>query len=404
MWVLPVLLVLAWCAVALTALREIRVTPRLLGVVPPGAKRPRVLAVVPARDEEDGVERCLASLVAQEGVDLTAVLYDDGSTDRTHALAQGVATRSGGRLTVVKGTAEPPPGWCGKPHAIHQAFLAAGYDVEAARFQDGTTPDLLLLLDADVVLHPAAVAELAHRTLEAGAGIGSALPHLTCLGFWEHVVAVNVGALITSRHRPSRVNDSSRPDALANGQFMVVTPEAYGQVQGHAGVRAEVLEDVALAARIKGRGHPVFLADGRRVLSTRMYGSLAEMWAGWMKNAFLLAGGTVGRVAGYAVGLLAMSWLPVACAVTAITLGPVVEAVPWAAGYLVPLTWQVTLRRMGGQEGRFALFAPLGTAVVALLLASSTWRALRRSPVAWKGRPLVDGEGVAPLKGPGAGA
>ena len=65
MWVFPVLVVLAWCAVALAAVREMRATPRLHGALPRDGVRPHVLAVVPARDEEDGVKACLASLVAQ---------------------------------------------------------------------------------------------------------------------------------------------------------------------------------------------------------------------------------------------------------------------------------------------------------------------------------------------------
>jgi hypothetical protein len=265
------------------------------------------------------------------------------------------------------------------------------------KFADGRTPDFLLFLDADVVLRPSAVAELAALMTKHDAGLGSALPLLMCRSFWEHVAGASMAALVTSRYRPSQVNAASHAAALANGQFMLVTPTAYANVGGHERVRAEVLEDVALARNIKRAGVRLLLADGRRALRTRMYASLGELWQGWLKNAYQLTGGTPKNALGYAAGAFLLAWLPWVCAWQAVVVGRSGWSIPaavWAAGLLVPLMCQMMLRRAGGLTVRYAFLAPVGALVVAALLCVATRRAIRREPVVWKRRKLVDGRGV----------
>ncbi len=387
-----------WLALGVGAWREHRAMPRLTGKLPKLFEPADVLVIVPARNEAEVVERCLRGLLAQQGVNLQAVLYDDRSTDDTARRAEDVAVGSGGRLTVVRGAVEPPPDWCGKPHALMAALGAAGFDIPRGKSLSGPTPHLLAFVDADVVLRPTALAELAELMQERSCALGTALPHLVCRSFWEKVAGPSVGALVTARHRPSRVNNPKDPSVLANGQLIMVTPHAYTYVGGHAAVKAEVLEDVALARAIKQSGHRVVLADGQKVMATRMYDGLAELWEGWGKNAYPLAGGTPGRVLMYAVASVLLGTLPTVHAVMALLLaadGAWVAAGLTALGWVVPLGVQMGSRRMGGQSPAYAFLAPVGGAVLAALLVSATWKAVRGKPVAWKGRRYLDGRGAA---------
>jgi hypothetical protein len=123
---IALLTILVWLALLITAMREMTRMPRLVGRAPAAGDRPLVLAVVPARDEAEVVGTCLKALLAQQNIRLTAVVYDDRSQDGTADVAEVIAHGSSGRLKVLRGTEEPPVGWCGKTHALHQALLMAG--------------------------------------------------------------------------------------------------------------------------------------------------------------------------------------------------------------------------------------------------------------------------------------
>ena len=83
------------------------------------------------------------------------------------------------------------------------------------------------------------------------------------------------------------------PDAAANGQFLLIHREAYTSIGGHAAVADQVLEDVALARRVKQAGLGLHFASGRGIVRTRMYRSFGAMWEGWTKNLYPLVGSSV---------------------------------------------------------------------------------------------------------------
>ena len=82
----------AWLAVVtwliLRAIKQRGLLPRVAIVPPPvGEQAPRIAIVVPARDEERSIERCVRSLLAQCAADFEVIVVDDGSTDATPAAA-----------------------------------------------------------------------------------------------------------------------------------------------------------------------------------------------------------------------------------------------------------------------------------------------------------------------------
>src|SRR5579864_8303872 len=98
----------------------------------PVSGRPMVSVIVPARNEEACLGRCLDSLVSQAGVSFEVTVVDDGSTDRTREIAQSFP---GVRVVDPENLL---PGWSGKNNA-----LVAG--AKAAR------GEWLLFTDADTV-------------------------------------------------------------------------------------------------------------------------------------------------------------------------------------------------------------------------------------------------------------
>src|SRR5260370_14106031 len=83
------------------------------------------------------------------------------------------------------------------------------------------------------------------------------------------------------------------PAAAANGQFLMMRRDVYDAIGGHASVAGEVLEDVALAMRVKAAGQRIWFGSGKGIVRVRMYRSFQEMWQGWRKNLYRFVGGTL---------------------------------------------------------------------------------------------------------------
>jgi hypothetical protein len=343
---------------------------------PPEVRRP-VTVVLPVRDEEAQVGECLAAVLAQAGVpDLRVVVVDDGSTDRT---AQVVAAVPDPRVTLVD--AGPlPAGWLGKPHACA---------VGAARApEDG----VLVFVDADVRLFPDAVAGAVAVLDAAGLDLVSPWPRPLTESLGERLVQP-LAPWLWATTLPLRFAERSpRPSlAAANGQFLVVSAAAYRRAGGHAAVRDEVLEDVALLRAVKragGRGVPV---DGSRLAACRMYAGWPALRDGYAKSLWAAVGGSpAGSVAAAAV-LTAVGVVPALAAARGSRAG--------LAGYAAGVAGRmVSAATTGGRVWPDPLAHPLSLLLLdGLVLRSVAGR--RRGTLTWRGRPVRAGTGAATMCG-----
>jgi hypothetical protein len=230
---------------------------------------PEVSVIVPARNEEECLGACLRSLVEQAGVSFEILVVDDGSTDRTREIAESFA----GARVVDAGPL--PAGWSGK----NNAATAGVGQAKGAWF---------LFTDADTVHRPGSLARALVETGAQGAALLSYSPEQEVHGFWERAVMPVIFAELAGRYRPAEVSDPRSPAAAANGQYILVSREAYEAVGGHAAIAGELLEDVALARAVKRSGRRIFFRFGGDAVRTRMYRSFAQLREGWTKNLALL--------------------------------------------------------------------------------------------------------------------
>jgi glycosyltransferase involved in cell wall biosynthesis len=235
----------------------------------PVSERPVVSVIVPARNEEVSLGACLESLVAQTGVSFEIIVVDDGSTDQTGEIARsfsGVRVVHPGPL---------PSGWSGKNNA-----LVAG--AKDARGQ------WLLFTDADTVHHAGSLSRSLAEAQQQKAALLSYSPEQEVHGLWEKAVMPVIFAELASTFRPSEVSDPASSAAAANGQYILVSREAYDALGGHAAVATSLLEDVALARAVKASGRKIFFRYGGDAVRTRMYRSFSQLREGWTKNLVLL--------------------------------------------------------------------------------------------------------------------
>jgi hypothetical protein len=365
----------ASAALAIHAAVNARLLRRPPALVPPTSSQAqrRLSVLLPVRDEAQRVSPCVSALLASRGVDFELLVLDDGSRDGTAEVVRHAAGDDR-RVRVLEG--QPlPRGWLGKPHACQQLAEAAGGDV-------------LLFVDADVVVAPDGLARTV--ALLDGAGLDLVSPYP------RQLVATAAERLLQPLLQwswltflPLRLAERSRSPSLcaANGQLLACHATAYRAAGGHAAVRGEIVEDVALARRFKAHGYRATVADGTDVATCRMYQDWPELRDGYTKSLWAAFGSTGG-----AVGVTALlTWLyvlPPAAAVTGVLQRRPSLAVTGTAGYLAGVAGRmVAAYRTGGR----LLDSPAHPVSVAAL-AWLTLRSLRHhraGTATWKGRVIA---------------
>ena len=235
----------------------------------PGSAVPEVSIIVPARNEEASLQRCLQSLTSQEGVLFEVIVVDDGSTDRTREIAESFH----GVRVIVPGPL--PYGWTGKNNAV----------VAGAAIAQG---EWLLFTDADTVHSPGALARALTEARQNAADMLSYSPEQIAVTFWEMAVLPVVFAELASTYPPKLVSDPASPVAAANGQYILIRRQAYKAVGGHQAIAGSLLEDVALAQALKKSGRKIRFRYAADAVCTRMYRNFRHLREGWTKNLALL--------------------------------------------------------------------------------------------------------------------
>lgn len=367
LFVLPALLRLARVA---AVLRSRRALPRA-SATPLRPTSSLVSVLVPARNEQRGIEACLASLSAQTYPVLEILAIDDGSTDRTPALL-AAATRRDRRVRVIR-LEGPPAGWTGKCFA-----LASGAAVARGRW--------LCFTDADTVHAPESIARAVAFAEAHGLALLSLTSRQVTGSFWERVVQPVVFGLLDQWYPLDRVSDPASPLAAANGIFLLVARDAYEAVGGHRAVAGEVVEDVALARAVKGAGHRIAFVDGADLVAARMYTGFGALRLGWVKNLHRLRGRRALPVLATAAELLTTVVWPTAGGLAAALVAPAALAGPAALGALLGLLAEAWFRARRGEDWRWSPSAPLGAVVVTAFLLESAARDWLGLGVRWKDR------------------
>ena len=336
----------------------------------------RVSAIVPARNEEAVIAACVESLAAQKEIEEVLVVNDQ-SSDCTAEIVRTLSSKYP-NVRLIEAT-ELPPGWVGKNNAVWIG----------AREARG---EWLLFTDADAVHAPDSAAKALAIARESGAVLVSFSPEQAMETWYQKAVIPYVFTRLDRRFRFAEVNDPAKPAAAANGQFILIRRDAYDAIGGHASIAADVLEDVALAKRVKTAGYPIWFGSGKGIVRVRMYRSFSAMWEGWKKNLYSLMGGKLTAVwAELARALLPILLvLMVTLSVFVITQSGWIAFISFAVGLLAILIAYDAELESSGFSPRLLPYAIQGRVLVAALLLAS-YRSHHRGRLEWKGRAYPAG-------------
>lgn len=332
---------------------------------------PFISAIVPARNEEEVIAAGVESLAQQPEIGEILVVNDQ-SRDRTAEIVRELSAKYP-RVRLLE-SSELPSGWIGKNHAVSLGAREAG-------------GNWLLFTDADVLHGKKSVAKALDIAERHDASLISFSPEQLTETWFEKSLIPVVYCRLARKFSFDDVIDPQNTAAAANGQFLLITRRAYDTVGGHAAISGEVLEDVALARRVKDAGYMTWFGSGRGIVRVRMYRSFTAMWQGWKKNLYRLMGGEPGAMAAE----IARALVPILLAVGIVVAAWWLTA-NWHSGVLVAFlclaVWHALyareLRQNAYPTGLTWYGIPGKLLFVAVLFAS--YLSDRRGVLAWKGR------------------
>ncbi|MCK6452338.1 MAG: glycosyltransferase [Alphaproteobacteria bacterium] len=355
-----------------------RCDQRLSAGTPAPASWPDVIAVVPARNEADVIERSIGSLLDQDYPGrFQVVLVDDSSEDGTGDRARRLkdAHANGARLTVVHG-APLPPGWVGKMWAVDSGIRQADTLDPGAPY--------LWLTDADIAHAPGVLRGLVAKAEADGVDLVSLMALLHCARPWERLLVPAFVFFFQKLYPFPRVNDPGDRLAGAAGGCMLVRRDALTAAGGIEAIRSAVIDDCALARALKARG-PIWLGLTEDVRSIRPYEGLKDIWRMVARSAYDQLHYSPLYLAGTVIGMAVIYLAPPAIAL----------ATPWhgsvAAGLMAALAWllmawsyrpTLALYRRPSPAG----LLPLAGLLYNLMTLDSALAYYRGRGAFWKGR------------------
>lgn len=334
---------------------------------------PTIAVVVPARNEADVIEEALSSITAQdyEG-DIRIFLVDDRSADDTGQLARRISG-----VTVVSGR-DAPPGWTGKLWAVSQGLAAAE--------EAGIQAEYVWLTDADIAHHPGELASLVAGSEHAGLDLNSLMVRLRIERLWDVLLIPAFVFFFQKLYPFSWVNDPARKTAAAAGGSMLVRKSALARIGGIEAIAGELIDDCALAQRIKSSGGGIRLALATETRSIRAYGTLGETWRMVARTAFHQLNYSVIALLGTVIGMLFLYISPPVLVAWALVMGEWPAAVAAAAAWFA-MGWAFgpTIYRYGLSPW-YGFTLPVAGLLYTLMTLDSARRHWLGKGGAWKGR------------------
>lgn len=226
-------------------------------------QKPKVSIILPARNEEAFIAKCLDSLLDQDYENYEIIAIDDRSEDRTGQIISSFTQKNS---KIIHVTAEPKPeNWMGKNWACFEGFKKS-------------TGELLLFTDADTKHSRKMISLSVSHLLSENLDALTAIPKMLCLDFWTRITLPMLSTFLHTRFSALRVNDPSKKTGYFFGSFFIIRREAYELVGTHEGVKGELVEDGALGKKVKESGFKMKMVRAEHLLEAVWARDLPTLW------------------------------------------------------------------------------------------------------------------------------
>ena len=364
-----------WIALIKSMLKTFNESPFLDKFEKKEHARPKVSVILPARNEEKFIEKCLDSLVEQDYDDYEIIAINDSSNDSTGDIIKKYSEKFSKVIFV---DAKPKPdGWMGKNWACMEGYKKA-------------SGNLLLFTDADTVHTNSVISLAVSHLLSLELDALTVIPRMLCLDRITKITLPMISTFLHTRFSALRVNDTSKNTGYFFGSFFIMKKSTYDSVGTHEGVKSELVEDGALGRKVKESNFKMRMVRGEHLIDAVWARDSFTLWNAlkrlmiplYLQNARI-------AVASF-FGVLFLLFMPFPILGYSLIFSGdsslVLFVISCIASSLVYLGGMLDAAKGLDLKLRYSLFAPVGSFIVVCGFLAGLIQAKSKSAVSWRGR------------------
>jgi len=367
----------AWIFLIKSMSDSFRLTPYLDKFENKSKATPKVSIILPARNEEEFIIKCLDSLIDQDYKNYEIIVIDDSSEDSTGEIISKYAEKNSKIIPV---TARPKPnGWMGKNWACMEGYHKA-------------TGELLLFTDADTKHSKKVISLAVSHLISFELDALSAIPRMVTLDFWTNITLPMISTFLHTRFSALNVNNPAKKTGYFFGSFFIMKKETYEKVGMHEGVKHEIIEDGALGKKVKELGYKMKMVRGEHLIDAVWARDKGTLWNA-LKRLMVPLYLQNGKIAvGIFFAVLFLLFVPFPVLATSVLsqsedISAKILCITAGIASALIYTGSVVEVKMGLKlKTVYALFAPLGSLTVVLGFLSGLIEAKGTSSISWRGR------------------
>ena len=354
-----------WMIILLLPWRPWSTRERLRGTSgSPPPETQDLTVLIPARNEASQIGRTLTA-IREQAPEITVLMVDDRSDDGTASVAETAGLVN---LQVITGNAMPG-GWTGKLWALDQGLVEV------------KTP-LTLLLDADIELCPGIIAELLEQRKTENLQMVSLMATLETHGFWEKLLLPAFVYFFKLLY-PFRLSNSSfRWVAAGAGGCVLIDTNVLREIGAFDSLKHELIDDCALAARVKAAGHRIWIGLSHSVISHRRYDGIGKIWEMVARTAYTQLRYSPLLLVGCVAALSWAFWLPI----LGLAAGNQTARIASLTALTAMIATYLPTLRFYRLSPLWALTLPFTGTLYLAMTVDSAWRYLRGVRSTWRGR------------------
>ena len=367
----------AWIYLIKCMIDSFRLTPYLDRFENKSESTPKVSVILPARNEENFIKKCLDSLINQDYQNYEIIVIDDSSEDNTGKIISEYAKKNS---KIVPVSAKPKPeGWMGKNWACMEGYRKS-------------TGELLLFTDADTTHSEKVISLSVKHFLSFNLDALSTIPKMLTFDFWTNITLPMISTFLHTRFSALNVNNPEKKTGYFFGSFFIMKKDVYEKVGMHEGVKNEIVEDGALGKKVKESGFKMKMVRGEHLVDAVWARDKGTLWNA-LKRLMIplyLQSGKIAIGIFFAVLFLLFVPFPVLAASIVFpseSISSKILCVSAAIASILIYIGSFIEVKIGLElKTRYALFAPLGSLVVILGFLSGLIQAKGTSSISWRGR------------------
>lgn len=367
---------ITWIFLIKSMIDSVRFTPYLDKFERREHTNPKVSVIIPARNEEEFIGKCLDSLIEQDYTNYEIIVIDDSSDDATGKIISEYAKKNS-KIKPVSAQIKPDD-WMGKNWACMEGYKKA-------------TGELLLFTDADTTHSQNVISLAVSHLLSFNLDALSAIPKMRTIDFWTRITLPMISTFLHTRFSAIRVNDPSKKTAYFFGSFFIIKQKTYKEVGMHEGVKHEIIEDGALGKKVKESGHSMKMTRGDHLIEAVWARDKNTLWNALKRLMIPLYLQNEKIAIGIFFAVLFLLFMPFPILAYSALLAfkttsfSILFVASFVASIMIYIGAIIEVKKLLQLRLIDALFAPLGSLIVVLGFLGGLLQA-KNSTVSWRGR------------------